>query len=232
MTIKSCSKKASNQLFHMYWYVSFAHFPPSNCLYSPCLPQKGNLVHTLDHVSGKSCGEGGAGQKAETRRPCVVYSLAYHHKETCLLTAGSYGPVKVWKGQEWSQEDDSIDQWYIGWIITMETEIQTISTKLLWALEDLCAYKTYNIWLCLTQFTSQVLILSSLYKRLLVSCHTHTYIWEEGDSFSLHYYLCGLCVKVGPCIDDLVTLTTQVEQIPLLAIHREVWLKECLVLAS
>ena len=176
MTIKSCSKKASNQLFYMYWYVSFAHFPPSNCLYSPCLPQKGNLVHTLDHVSGKSCGEGGAGQKAETRRPCVVYSLAYHHKETCLLTAGSYGPVKVWKGQEWSQEDDSIDQWYIGWIITMETEIQTISTKLLWALEDLRAYKTYNIWLCLTQFISQVLILSSLYKRLLVSCHTHVYM--------------------------------------------------------
>ena len=58
----------------------------------------------------------------------------------------------------------------------METEIQTISTKLLWALEDLCAYKTYNIWLCLTQFISQVLILSSLYKRLLVSCHTYTYI--------------------------------------------------------
>ena len=173
MTIKSCSKKASNQLFYMYWYVSFAHFPPSNCLYSPCLPQKGNLVHTLDHVSGKSCGEGGAGQKAETRRPCVVYSLAYHHKETCLLTAGSYGPVKVWKGQEWSQEDDSIDQWYIGWIITMETEIQTISTKLLWALED--CVPTKPIYGYVYYFTSTYIKLL-IQKTIGFMPHAHVYM--------------------------------------------------------
>ena len=34
-------------------------------------------------------------------RACVVYSLCHHHKEACLLTAGSFGPAKVWKSPDW-----------------------------------------------------------------------------------------------------------------------------------
>ena len=36
----------------------------------------------------------------------MVYSLAYHHKEPCLLTAGSQGPVKVWKTAGWDAEEE------------------------------------------------------------------------------------------------------------------------------
>jgi len=62
-----------------------------------------SLVLTLGHVTGKLHGGGGGG----SGRSCVVYSLAYHHKETCLLTAGSFGPVKAWKGQGWSPSEKS-----------------------------------------------------------------------------------------------------------------------------
>eukprot|EP00731_Ephydatia_muelleri_P018378 Em0011g418a len=39
-------------------------------------------------------------------KECVVYSLAYHPKEPCLLSAGSWGPVKVWKNSAWTPEED------------------------------------------------------------------------------------------------------------------------------
>lgn len=33
-------------------------------------------------------------------RPCVIYSLSYHPSKICLLSAGSYGPVNVWKASD------------------------------------------------------------------------------------------------------------------------------------
>lgn len=36
----------------------------------------------------------------------MVYSLMHHPKESCLLTAGSYGPVRVWKKSGWDAEDE------------------------------------------------------------------------------------------------------------------------------
>ena len=53
-------------------------------------------MHTLHHSKTSSGG-----------KLCVVYSLAYHVKQPCLLTAGSYGPVKVWKVSGWQDEEES-----------------------------------------------------------------------------------------------------------------------------
>ena len=35
----------------------------------------------------------------------MVYSLTHHPKESCLLTAGSYGPARVWKKTGWNEEE-------------------------------------------------------------------------------------------------------------------------------
>ena len=50
-------------------------------------------MHTLQHTPKAKSEAAG--------RECVVYSLAYHHKEACLLTVGSFGPVRVWKTVTW-----------------------------------------------------------------------------------------------------------------------------------
>ena len=64
---------------------------------------QGNQVHQLQHFGHKeksskkiASGEGGA----------VVYSLSYHPRHPCLLSVGAQGPVKVWKGPEWNNEDE------------------------------------------------------------------------------------------------------------------------------
>ena len=44
--------------------------------------------------------------KAISSKPCVVYSLAHHRKQPCLLTAASYGPVAVWKVKGWKEEEE------------------------------------------------------------------------------------------------------------------------------
>ena len=36
----------------------------------------------------------------------MVYSLAHHPKESCLLTAASHGPVRVWKKVGWETEEE------------------------------------------------------------------------------------------------------------------------------
>ena len=67
------------------------------------LSSQGNKVHQLQHFNHKeksskkiASGEGGA----------VVYSLSYHPRHPCLLSAGAQGSVKVWKGPEWNNEDE------------------------------------------------------------------------------------------------------------------------------
>lgn len=40
---------------------------------------------------------------------CVIYSLSYHPNKACLLSAGSEGPVRVWKSRE-DMKDDEDDE--------------------------------------------------------------------------------------------------------------------------
>jgi mitogen-activated protein kinase organizer 1 len=69
---------------------------------------EGNLLHSFPHVPpNKSASrgqtterDGGGGSR------CVVYSLAHHPKESCLLTAASHGPVRVWKTVGWETEEE------------------------------------------------------------------------------------------------------------------------------
>lgn len=37
----------------------------------------------------------------------IVYSLSYHPKEDCLLSASSDGTVKLWRTNDWTSEEDS-----------------------------------------------------------------------------------------------------------------------------
>ncbi|XP_003390666.1 PREDICTED: WD repeat domain-containing protein 83-like [Amphimedon queenslandica] len=55
---------------------------------------EGNVVQTLKQSQSSSC---------------IVYSLSYHPNSACLLSAGSEGPVKVWKRQEDMKEDEDED---------------------------------------------------------------------------------------------------------------------------
>ena len=36
----------------------------------------------------------------------MVYTIVHHHKEACLLTAGSYGAIKVWKVKDWEEMEE------------------------------------------------------------------------------------------------------------------------------
>lgn len=60
-------------------------------------------MHQLQHFSHKeksskkiASGEGGG----------VVYSISYHPRHPCLLSVGAQGPVKVWKGPEWNNDEE------------------------------------------------------------------------------------------------------------------------------
>ncbi len=59
---------------------------------------QGELVHTLQ-----------LGKKGD-HRPPIVYSLAYHPSQPTLLTAGSHGPVIVWKPIGWQDEKEEQEQ--------------------------------------------------------------------------------------------------------------------------
>lgn len=50
-------------------------------------------MYTLHHVKTPS-------------KQSIVYSLAHHHKQPCLITAGSYGPVMVWKVKGWKELEE------------------------------------------------------------------------------------------------------------------------------
>ena len=61
---------------------------------------QGTLIHTISHLpSASSTSHSRGGGK------CVVYSLSHHPKKSCLLTAGSHGPVRVWKKAGWDAEE-------------------------------------------------------------------------------------------------------------------------------
>ena len=69
---------------------------------------QGKLIHSFPHVpvpksSTSGGGRGGAGR-------CVIYSLAHHPKDSCLLTAGSHGPARVWKKKGWEDEEEKKDE--------------------------------------------------------------------------------------------------------------------------
>ncbi|CAI8047078.1 WD repeat domain-containing protein 83 [Geodia barretti] len=69
---------------------------------------EGNLLHSFPHVpphKSASRGQTTEGDGGGSSR-CVVYSLAHHPKESCLLTAASHGPVRVWKKVGWETEEE------------------------------------------------------------------------------------------------------------------------------
>ncbi|XP_064387082.1 WD repeat domain-containing protein 83-like [Halichondria panicea] len=55
---------------------------------------EGHLVHTLQL------------SKKGDRKPPIVYSLCWHPTRPTLLSAGSHGPVTVWKPTGWREQDD------------------------------------------------------------------------------------------------------------------------------
>ena len=66
------------------------------------LPPQGTMVHSMLHSLRARPEEGG--------RDCVVYSLCHHQKEACLLTAGSFGPVKVWRSADWREGEEEEEE--------------------------------------------------------------------------------------------------------------------------
>lgn len=58
---------------------------------------QGTLVHTLRHPVTQS-------------KPPVAYTLAHHRKQSCLLSAGSYGPIMVWKVKGWDEEGEEEEE--------------------------------------------------------------------------------------------------------------------------
>jgi mitogen-activated protein kinase organizer 1 len=51
---------------------------------------EGSLNLTLNHDAGN--------------RRCIVYSVSFHPRHPCLLSAGSFGGVKVWKPADWDAQ--------------------------------------------------------------------------------------------------------------------------------
>ena len=62
---------------------------------------QGQFVHTLHHATPTKDGASLPGDK-----PPIIYSLSWHPTKPCLLTAGSRGPVRVWKPPGWKEEED------------------------------------------------------------------------------------------------------------------------------
>ena len=56
---------------------------------------QGSVVQKLNH-----------GPSSKGGSPCITYSLSYHPSKVCMLTVGSYGPVRVWVGPENDEEDN------------------------------------------------------------------------------------------------------------------------------
>ena len=54
-------------------------------------------MHTLCHDKSSS-------------KSTVVYSLSHHRKQSCLLSAGAYGPIKVWKVKGWEEEEEEEEE--------------------------------------------------------------------------------------------------------------------------
>ena len=81
----------------------YIYLPLNAIIIPPTAPYlQGTMIHSLPHSKPDAGG-----------RACVVYSLCYHHKEPCLLTAGSFGPVKVWKSPNWEamaeEEEEAVE---------------------------------------------------------------------------------------------------------------------------
>ena len=70
------------------------------------LPSK---AHDGDGGGGGGGLSGGRGQ-GEGGGRCVVYTLTHHPKESCLLTAGSQGPARVWKKTGWNREEEEEEE--------------------------------------------------------------------------------------------------------------------------
>ena len=49
-------------------------------------------------------------EKPSQSKSSVIYSLSHHHKQSCLLTAASRGPVRVWKVKGWEEEADEEEE--------------------------------------------------------------------------------------------------------------------------
>ncbi len=58
------------------------------------------MVHSLQHETSK----------VGVAKVGVVYSLSHHRKQSCLLTAGSRGPVRVWKVKGWAEEEEEEEE--------------------------------------------------------------------------------------------------------------------------